>query len=83
MMQRLANCAILDAHSPNPAIRSALSNSEVFDHIIGLDGCTVVGDIGFKAAACDGKWSGSHSKSPTGLVVRRRATAGSSAEALP
>jgi hypothetical protein len=34
MMQRVANCASLSAHSPNPATRSALSNSEVFDHII-------------------------------------------------
>jgi hypothetical protein len=34
MMQRLANRASLDAHSPNPATRSALSNSVVFDHII-------------------------------------------------
>jgi hypothetical protein len=71
MMQRLANCAILGAHSPNPATRSALSNSAVFDHIIDLDGCTVLGDIGFKAAAGDGKWSGSHDKAPTGLLVRR------------
>src|SRR5256885_4840046 len=34
MMQRLANCASLGAHSPNPATWSALSNSDVFDHII-------------------------------------------------
>jgi hypothetical protein len=33
MMQGFANCAILGAHSPNPATRSALSNSDLFAHI--------------------------------------------------
>src|SRR5258706_5133006 len=34
MMQGLANFANLGAHSANPATRSALSNSDVFDHIV-------------------------------------------------
>src|SRR5262245_27076339 len=47
-----------------------------------LDGCTILGNEGFKATPCDGEWACVMASLP-GLVVRRRAQLGNSGAAPP